>query len=305
MNFARSTKTLRTTYRQEGYNKMTISFAEREGRRSVTQDEDYSLEVEFVVTTNVSGEIVDESTVRKFAILNMPLVIDGIPRNAITAIDRVNPDFYYVKLAFLSLDPLDEEDEEIEEGPTDSFDTTGGTELITYGIERASSAGNPSSELGAAINYDGEKVNGVEITVPRYGFTRTVKFLDSYITNAFKKELYEATGTTNLTKVEFFAENEVLFLGARGSKTVTFDDIEDEWEITYHFQGQKKRKDIVFNEGLEDEFTIALKDGWDYIWVQYEDIEDKGQEKIVKKAIAAYVIRVYRESLFSLLGFIG
>lgn len=273
---------------------MTISFEEAYTARDIRQDtEQYTIEATFIVTTDTPGEIVDEGTVRTFAINNMPLVLDGIPRQEITAIEFINPDFYRVKLFYRSLEPLDEEDEPISEGPVDSFDTTGGTETVTYGLQRVAAAGKPSAELGAAINYDGQNVNGVEITVPRYTFSTTLKLADSLVTEAFRESIYKSTGTTNVIPFQFFKENEVLFLGAVGTKTVTFDDIEDEWEITFNFQGQRGRENIVFNQGLEDEFTIATKEGWDYIWVQYEDKEDAGQGKVVKKAVAAYVIKVY------------
>lgn len=283
---------------------MTISFGQAEKPQDISQEVELSIEVTYIVSTDTPGEIVDEATVRQFAILNLPFIIDGIPRNGITAIERINPDNYTVKVSYLSLEPLDEEDEEIIEGPTDSFDTTGGTELITYGISRVAEGGNASAELGAAINYDGEKVNGVEITTPRYAFTRTIKLPDSMVTNAFKARLHRATGKTNLNPVEFFFPNEVLFQGAVGSKTTTFDDVEDEWEITYHFIGQESKTGIAFNVGLPEEFLMPLKEGWDYIWVQYQDKEDKGQKKIVKKAIAAYIIQVYEQTDFAELGFI-
>ena len=62
---------------------------------------------------------------------------------------------------------------------------------------------------------------------------------------------------------------------------------------------------IRFNEGLPNEFAMPFKEGWDYIWVQYENKEDKGQKKVVKTAIAAYIIQVYEQTDFTEFGFIS
>lgn len=285
---------------------MTISFDQAYTKRSVLQDpEVYEFEATFIVRTDTPGEIVDEGTVRIFALTDMPLVVDGVPRNAITAIERINDDNYRVKLAYVTTDPQDEEEEAVENGPTDSFNTTGGREHITYGIERVTAAGPAlSSELGAVINYDGDTVNGVDITIPRFGFTKTVKVPASLVTDTFVRTIHDLTGSINDSPFGIFNPKEVLFLGAVGSRTFTNDDIEDEWEITYHFEGQKSRFGIQFNKGLPDAFDIFEKAGWDYIWVQYEDKEDEGQEKIIQKPIAAYVIKVYPSEFFGRLGFI-
>lgn len=282
---------------------MTITFKESfADQRSFQQGEDgVEYEITYFVRTDTPGEIVDEATVRTFAITSMPTIVDGVPRSAITDILFINNDNYKVKLLFKSLEPLDEEDEPITTGAIDSFDTTGGTEHISYGISRKSSGGVVSSELGAAINFDGDSVLGVDITIPRYAFSRTIKVVDAYVTDEYKKSLKDLTGSTNLLDFDIFAPNEVLFLGAVGTKQVTNDDIEDEWTITFNYLGQNSRENIKFNDGTNDAFTIVKKEGWDYLWVQYEDKEDMTQKKIVKKAIAAYVIQVYEQQPFSLL----
>lgn len=281
---------------------MSITFDEAFEFRDIQSTEtEYTIEATFIIVADTPAELLDEAAARTFIIEFLPLVIDGLARSSIETIERVNDRVYRTRLLYESAGPLDEEDEEIIEGSTDTFDTTGGTEHISYGISRVEAAGNPSAQLGAAINYDGENVNGVDITVPKYGFTKKIKIPDSFVTSAFKQNLFKATGKTNSLSFEFFAENEILFLGAQGSKVTTFDDIEDEWEITYHFQGQVGRFGIKFNEGQTDEFFID-KQGWDYIWVQYENKEDVDQSQIVKKALAAYVIRVYDQIEFQLLG---
>ena len=59
---------------------MTISFAEAFEKRDVVSNREvYEFEAIFIVSTDTPGEIVDEGTVRNFAITSMPLVIDNVP----------------------------------------------------------------------------------------------------------------------------------------------------------------------------------------------------------------------------------
>lgn len=282
---------------------MTITFDEAFEFRDVQRtDEEVTQESTYIINTTVANELADEGEALTYSVNNLPLVLDGLARNSIEAVERINDYVYRVRVGYKSPGPIDEEDEEITEGATDSFDTTGGIEHISYGITRVDAAGKPSSEIGAAINYDGENVNGVDITVPRYGFSKKIKIPDSFVDESLKMAIFQDTGKVNSIEFEGFAAGEVLFLGAQGTKQITFDDIEDEWEITYHFQAQKSRIDILFNQGQSDEFKIDYKKGWDYIWVQYQKKEDQGQQQIVSKAIAAYVVQVYEEVNFQFLG---
>jgi len=100
------------------------------------------------------------------------------------------------------------------------------------------------------------------------------------------------TGTTNSAPFRGFSTGEVLFLGAAGSKRADGD-----WEITFRFAGS-------FNEtGITVGSIIGInKNGWDYLWVRYEDKDDMGAQSIVKQPTAAYVERVYRVTSFASLG---
>ena len=44
------------------------------------------------------------------------------------------------------------------------------------------------------------------------------------------------------------------------------------------------------------------KKGWEYLWVRYEDEEDTDANALVKRPVAAYIEKVYRDGNFSALG---
>ena len=145
--------------------------------------------------------------------------------------------------------------------------------------------------LGAAINFDGEKVNGVDISRPAFKWQVEIKMPDTAMTDQFIEKLYDATGKVNSQLFRFFLAGEALFLGASGSIEQRFqEDVVDQWTITLNYAGQKSRTDIEFGD-----FKIDLKRGWDYLWVQYQEIEEPTQQTVVQKAIAAYVVQVYEE----------
>ena len=48
--------------------------------------------------------------------------------------------------------------------------------------------------------------------------------------------------------------------------------------------------------------TGINKDGWDYLWVRYNDEEDAAAKKLVRRPEAVYVERVYLRADLNLLG---
>lgn len=286
---------------------MAFSSEESFNTRDVQSDsENYSIEITYVISGD-PGDVVNEQNVRDFILKEGGVagVVDGLPINAIRSINRVNSLQYKALVRYQNVGEL-EADEEIPQGPTIAFDTTGGSEHISYGIKLVSSAGNPSAEIGAAINFDGQRINGIDVQRPALRFTQTFELPDSQVTTAYKILLSEFTGSVNDTALgaigAIAGRRGLLFLGAVGSKTITLDDIEDLWTITFNFAVRQTERNIIFNEGLTDEFVIIEVFGWDYLWVQYENVDDSKQNRIVQKPIAAYVDQVFPEKDFTQLG---
>ena len=211
-------------------------------------------------------------------------------RKTILIDERINSDTWKVTANYEGI-----EGQEEEEGPQSSysFDTGGGTQHITQSIQTIGKYGPKASDiLGGAIGYDGEHVQGVDITLPVFNFTETHFLPDSVVTNAYKGNIFNMTGKVNSGGFRGFAAGEVLFVGASGSKRG-----EEDWEITFRFAALPNKQAIQVGE-----IGGISKKGWEYMWVQYADEVDDAKKQILKKPVAVYVEKVYDETGFAGLG---
>ena len=177
-----------------------------------------------------------------------------------------------------------------------AFETRGGTQHITQSLATVASYASP--DIPAAPNFDGaigvteDSVDGVDITVPVYTFSETHYLSPGAVTTAYKGTLFALTGCVNDAAFKGLTAGECLFLGAAGTKRG-----DDPWEISFAFAGSPNVTGLSIGSivGIE-------KKGWEYIWASYRQTEDTAAKMLVRKPIAAYVERVYREGNFSSLG---
>jgi len=173
--------------------------------------------------------------------------------------------------------------------PVFTFDTTGGTEHISQSLDTTAYPGGAPDSKGA-IGDNGETVEGVDITTPVYNFTETHLIPVATVTPAYRAILFWATGRINNANFKGFHPEEVLFLGAVGALRN-----EDYWEISYNFAALPR----VLNIQIGD-ITGIDKQGWDYVDIRREKIEDGGS--LVNPPLAVYVHKVYPEGDLGLLG---
>jgi len=273
---------------------MSFSISESfESRDVITGTTTASTEQIFLVTADL-GDSVDENAVKDFLLGGaIPSFFDGLPLVEVRVDNRINAITYKATVRYEgeSTD-LEEEEEEEEEPTVTTFNTLGGTSHITEGREVVSSGGDVSEQLGAAINWDGDKVQGINITTPVLGTSITAVLPDEQVTADFKNNLHELTGTINIDPFRTFGFHEVLFLGATGSQQEEGGD----WDITYNFSSRRSEVDIKVGD------FVANKRGWDYLSIIYEKVEDTDAKAIVAKVKSFTVLRVYEESDFSTLG---
>ena len=179
-----------------------------------------------------------------------------------------------------------------------SFDTGGGRHRLTQSLGTTSYAPpavppDPAltpPDMGGAIGYDGEHIQGVDITVPVYNFTETHYLPVATVTTGYKTTLADLTGTVNDGAFRGFPAGEVLFLGASGSRRN-----EEKWAITFRFARQKNVT------GLTVGTIVAIdKLGWQYLWVRYKD--DVKDDRKVRIPAFVYVEDVYESASFGGLG---
>lgn len=277
---------------------MTIIHEESVEERNVDRTLDsYSQELTYVVRGD-PGDITDENDVVTYLLENLAQVLYDLPFNSITGVNRVNDDFYKATVLYETPEGLDDDEEEVEQGATYTIDTTGGTTKIDTSHEKINAVGLVSATLKNGIGWDGEQMKGVDISTPAFKWTKTVRIPKSQYTDEFVELLYLASGKVNDAPFLFFGAGDAKFEGATTTHIETFDDIEDEVEITYAVTAIKSEilEELIFGEAL------GLKRGWDYVWYQYNKTPDDDIAMMGPKKIAGYIDRVYEETDFALLG---
>jgi hypothetical protein len=178
---------------------------------------------------------------------------------------------------------------------TFSFETGGGSQHIVQSIAniaRYPAAGGTAPDFRGAIGVTNDSVEGVDIQVPIYTFSESHIILNELVTQAYKLTLFQLTGKVNTAGFKGFARGEVLFLGASGSKR-GFDD----WEITFRFAASPNATNLNIG-GIGG----INKEGWQYLWIRYEDEEDVSAKTLIKRPSAIYIEQVYNYGDFALMG---
>lgn len=183
-----------------------------------------------------------------------------------------------------------------------SFDTTGATEHIIASLATDAFGPNTAdadndSLINVVIDDGAPKVEGVDITVGKLGFTVTKRFDVSAVTSAYIDTLAELTGTTNDDAITITTDDgievdalagELLFFGATGGVR------NGQVEIVFYFG---KSPNVARTIG-GIAFTAF---GWDYVWVRYGPTKVAGLKVMGANALAVYVETVYSSADFDLL----
>lgn len=244
-----------------------------------------SAEIPYIVR-----QAADEAAVKAAALAATPIFYGVMARKSIEIAERVNQDTWKITVRY---EAAEEKEKEEEPEPAYSFDTGGGTQHITQSIQTVGKYGPKASDLlGGAIGFDGEHVQGVDITIPVFNFSETHFLPNSVVNTGYKANIFKMTGKVNSGGFRGFAAGEVLFLGASGSRRG-----EEDWEIAFRFAALPNRDGIQVGD-----IGGISKKGWEYMWVQYADEVDDAKKQIVKKPVAVYIEKVYPSTGFSGLG---
>jgi len=166
-----------------------------------------------------------------------------------------------------------------------TFDTGGGTQKITQSYATISSYGvdgGPAPDFGGAIGVSEDRVEGVDVPVPKFDFSETHFWNASDITSTYEDALAALTGQWNVATWRTYPAGEILFQGATGSNRAS-----GQYAITYKFSRSPNVTGLMVGS-----IGPISKLGWDYLWVRYADFEDTTAYCLVKRPIAVYVERV-------------
>ena len=183
------------------------------------------------------------------------------------------------------------------------FDTTGGTHKITVAHQQTKgqlSGSNLAPDLKGLIGWDGTKVEGTEIFVPKLEFSITAYYNADDVTMDFIRIYAQNTGKTNGVTWLGYSDAEVLFLGASGKGDIplSYGQRIAPVAVTFKYAASETRRN--FNVG---DMTVPLKRGWDYLSVKYEKAEQSGVT--FPTPVHWYVNEVYEGIDFGDLFFFG
>jgi hypothetical protein len=261
-----------------------VTFEERWHSRSATVDVDPSKDNQDLVY--IASGTDDDAVVKATAAANLPATYGGqLLQNF--QIDRVAELIWEVTARYGKKEKKDVGDSTFE------FDTTGGTQHITQALETVGFAGIAGApDLQEAINVTKDSVEGCDIVVPQYAWSESFIVDDADVDSAYKATLFALTGRTNDAPFRDFAEGEVLFKGARGSKRG-----KDDWEINFSFAASPNITGLQIGDLPP---CTDTKGGWDYVSVNY--VDDVDADTLIKRPSFMRILRVYESGDFSLLG---
>jgi hypothetical protein len=269
---------------------MAIVVAEKWGGRRLTRGDGANASIDYVITGTDSDTDATDALDDYLAQNNLRTWDDGIPYQGI-AIEQVADQIWFATVNYGYMNNSQNETTNY------SFDTGGGTMKITqshagFSVNKYAKSGSTAPDFQGAIGVDDNSVNGCDIVVPTYNFSEARYLEAGDVDDTYKMALFNLTGKVNNSSWHGYAQGEVLFLGASGSK----NGRNGKWEIAYKFAASPNRTGIQIGS-----ISGIAKKGWEYLWVRYE--KSVNQDVLVQTPAAVYVHQVYEYGDFSNLGF--
>lgn len=164
----------------------------------------------------------------------------------------------------------------------------------------------PAPDYKGAINVTSQGIDGADVVAGALRISVTKEFDVADVDDAYFALLAQMTGTVNQYPFRGFASGEVLFLGASGQRR---GNGTEPWEITFNFAMKRNRTGVVIpaDGDLGDDLTIVVGDveGWELVWLRFDEVEDTAGKAIVRRPVHAYVEVVYEKTAFGALGIDG
>jgi hypothetical protein len=267
---------------------MPIVVTETHGSGKIRTGENATVELLYRVL-GTSDEVDAVIAVRAHA----PSVFEDLVRKSVE-VEALGVDSWKSRVIFGKFDRTPKET-----GESDfSFNTSGGRARVTQSLDTIGSFAPPGGtpqDFKGAIGVTGESVQGVDVVVPVFEFSETHYLSDTVVTLPYRVRLAQLTGRTNNVGFRGYLDEEVLFLGAAGSRRGNDDNAD--WQIDFKFAVQSSENDITIGD-----IEIPTRKGWHYLWVRYEDDEDVTAVDLIKVPASAYVERIYKVDDFADLG---
>ncbi len=181
-----------------------------------------------------------------------------------------------------------------------SFDTTGGTAHVTQAKEHIKDYAKPGVDDENAPNHKGainvteNGPEGTDIVVGQFAWREQHEMPIARVSFDYANILKAITGRVNVNPFRGFPMGTVRFDGAVGGASSKDPTLA---ELTFHFTQSDHSFDAVpnFKPGI-------AKMGWEYLWMEYERVEDTDSSTMVGTPLAVHIEGVVSAADFSLMG---
>lgn len=180
----------------------------------------------------------------------------------------------------------------------ETFSTEGSTVHIDQAYsETRYAVGNAAiPDLEGGIGWDGESFQGADVVRPSFNFTLEKEFDYDDITPQVKTDLANLTGCVNSDAFHGYPAGVVLFMGASGSSSVSYDGTLVVVDGAIYKKATVKFK-ITFKFRCQPNAAVNLcgltinKNAWDHVWVLRAKEDRAG--RTVDVPLGVYVNQVY------------
>jgi hypothetical protein len=232
------------------------------------------------------AETIDQSTAYGLVHAASPSVFEGLVKQNIN-VEEISDEIYSGDVQYGVLPKGEAGDD-----PGWSFEIGGATQHLTHSLETVASYapdGKTAPDHKGAIGVrrtgnGGLSVDGVDIDVDTFTWEETHYFPLAAITPAYIQTLKTVRGGVNDDPWRIWQKGEVRLDAVTGRKRG-----EEDVALTFRFS----ESDSVTGLTIGDITGIA-KEGWQYLWVFYQESDDTSAGALAMPPQAVYVERVRR-----------
>lgn len=254
--------------------------------RRISDEESPSAETRWVVR-GAADEVDALNTLKSVVPTSFSFPDSRVAYLAGIELEEAPPEFHLAACKYEPYQPPSFDDVEYE------FQVSARTERIYQSLQTTpyAPAGKQAPNLGGAIGFDGETVQGVDPLTAYSTFQLTKHWKVADIDQAYQLTLEGLVGAVNNAIFYGRAAGTVKFLGASGRING------DKFPIAYQFGFRPNISNLTI-----DQITVTSANGWDVIDVLYEFQADTTAKKRVQRPRAVYVHRIDPLASFSGLG---
>lgn len=267
---------------------MSVTLVETQRSRQFTSSESPSARREYTAI----GAEQNPEIVELWVLAQVPVIIDGLVRKSITLTPRDNDATTFDVVVDYGKAKTREQPQINQEEI--SFEISPQTVRLTQSKETKQSVPLHAPNFGGGVGFADNGFEGADVFVEAFTFSITKYVPATLVTNAYIKQLRDASFHVNDAAWRGFNAGECLFMGASGARRS-----EDDYAMTFRFSASSN----VTGYSIDANITGINKGGWEYLWVLYDQRTHAGSGRVIKKPVAAYVERFYDSANFpSLLG---